>query len=90
MKTLSTDEIKGLNDDILSQLARGEEFIITHNGTPVAQIVSPSIPLKKFPPLTEDELAERKRALEYFREFRKTHSLGGLTYRELIDEGRRY
>lgn len=93
MKTLTTQDIPGLHPALLAQLASGEYFVITHDGVPVAHIVGTqavSAEEVESPELSADDLARRHEALERLREFRKTHSLGGLTYRELIDEGRKY
>lgn len=93
MKTLTTQDIPGLDPTLLAQLANGEHFVVTHEGVPVAHIVgtqtSPRVEGKKLE-LSAEDIEKRRVALEYLREFRKTHSLGGLTYRELIDEGRKY
>jgi len=93
MKTLTTQDIPGLDPTLLAQLASGEHFLITHDGVPVAHIVgTQAAPAEEggTPELSTEDLAKRHEALERLREFRKTHSLGGLTYRELIDEGRKY
>jgi len=71
---------------LLRQVAQGEEITITRHGVPVARLV---------PVATRAAAEERKKltpreAIEAIREFRKGHTLGGLSIREMIDEGRRF
>ena len=60
---------------LLDQVERGETIIITRPGKPVARL----IPIRD----------ERRRALAELKEPRTGRTLGGLSVRELIDEGRR-
>jgi antitoxin (DNA-binding transcriptional repressor) of toxin-antitoxin stability system len=53
--------------------------MITKHGVPVAMLVPP-----------RRGSLDAKTAVEKLKEFRKGHSLDGLTIREMIEEGRRY
>lgn len=63
---------------LLKRVAKGERITITRHGVPVAELV----PVRARP-MSADEAVAR------LREFRKGVRLGGLSIRELIDEGRR-
>jgi prevent-host-death family protein len=65
---------------LLEKVEAGEEITITKHGTPVARLV----PVKK-----QTTPAERRAAIERWREKSKGLSLGGLKIRDLINEGRR-
>jgi prevent-host-death family protein len=64
---------------LIDGVEKGESVVITRHGKPVARIV----PIEE-PPMSVEE------AIEGLLAFRKRHPLKGLTFRELIDEGRRY
>ena len=63
---------------LLNRVAKGEAIQITRRGVPLAQLV----PVKTQPPQDAQEAARR------IREARRGVRLGGLTIRELINEGR--
>jgi len=63
---------------LLERVARGERITITKHGVPVAELVpADSAPRKAI----GDAIAELK-------EFRKEHTLGDLSLRDLIEAGR--
>ncbi len=64
---------------LLDKVAGGEPVAITKRGRPVARL----IPIE---PATSDP----DQVLEWMRTFRAGNTLGGLSIRELIDEGRKY
>lgn len=65
---------------LLAEVARGTEVVITNRGVPVARLI---------PANAEAERRERaRRAMEGILELSKGLSLGGLTIKDLIDEGR--
>jgi prevent-host-death family protein len=64
---------------LLAKAASGEEIIITKYGVPIARLV----PFKK-----RHTVAERRQAIERFRQLSKDLSLGNLKIRDLINEGR--
>ncbi len=80
MKTVGAYEAKTHLSKLLDEVAKGETILITRHGTPVAQL-SPASGAKRM---------SVKEAIAKLKELRKGNTLGGITIRELIDEGRRY
>ena len=63
---------------LLDRVAAGEEVVITRHGKPVARLVAP-------------DCVDRTRAHEAFaklKELRRRTTLGGLSWKELRDQGR--
>ena len=79
MKSIGSYEAKTHLPALLDQVAAGEEITITKRGIPVARLV----PIEKETPMTVRE------AISRMLEISSNESLGNLTIRELIDEGRR-
>ena len=79
MRTVGAYEAKTHLAELLDQVGVGESITITRHGVPVARLVPALDP----PEMTVDE------AIDGIRRFRETHSLGGLSVREMIEEGRR-
>lgn len=79
MKTVGAYEAKTHLPRLLEEVAAGESITITKHGAPVAMLV----PVQK-PNRSLEEVAASIRAT------RKGSTLGGLSIRELIDEGRRF
>jgi prevent-host-death family protein len=63
---------------LLDRVARGEQFIITRHGRPIARLV----------PVGRTGSDRRREAVERLRLFADRHSLG-VPVKELINEGRR-
>jgi prevent-host-death family protein len=80
MKTVGTFEAKTHLNELLQRVSKGESIRITRRGVPVAKLV----------PDDEAETRDIGKIIREIREIRQGISLGGLTIRELIDEGRRY
>ena len=80
MKTVGTFEAKTHLNELLQKVSKGETIRITRRGIPVAKLV----------PADEGERKKLKEVVREIREIRKGATLGGLTIRELINEGRRY
>lgn len=80
MKTVGAYEAKTRLAQLLDSVAKGERITITRHGVPVA-VLSPAEPAKGV------AVAETIRALQRFRRKRR---LGGVSLRQLIEEGRRY
>ena len=78
--TVGAYEAKTHFSELLAKVESGEEITITKHGTPVARLV----PFKQ-----ESTQAERRAAIERWKERAKGLSLGGLKIRDLISEGRR-
>jgi len=66
--------------EIIDRVAKGEEFTITRQGSPVAKLVPTNGRLKT----SVDE------AIVELRRFRRKHKLRGITIKQMIEEGRRY
>lgn len=82
MHQIGTFEAKNRFSELLDEVEAGEEIVVTRRGKPVARIVAFEPP--------DRGVADALAAMERIREQAKTVSLGGITIRELIDEGRRY
>jgi prevent-host-death family protein len=80
MKTIGAFEAKTHLNELLRRVSKGEVIRITRRGVPVAKLV----------PADETEKKDLKKVVQAIREISKGASLGGLTIRDLIDEGRRY
>jgi prevent-host-death family protein len=79
MKHIGAYEAKTHLSELLERVAKGEKITITKHGVPVATL-QPAAIAKKTP--IRDIIDQMKR-------FRNKHHLGGLTIREMIEEGRR-
>ncbi len=65
---------------LLERVQNGERFVITKHGHPIAELV----------PYRQREPEKIRAAIDNLKAFQQTHSLGGLSVREMIDEGRKY
>jgi len=79
MTTVGAYEAKTHLPKLLNRVAKGEKIVITKHGVPVAVLQQPELTKKTAP---QDVIAG-------LREFRKGHSLKGLSLKEMIEEGRR-
>jgi prevent-host-death family protein len=79
MKQVGVYEAKTQLPRLLDEVEQGETITITRYGRPIARIV----PLR-------GRRRTVKEAIEAMEEFRRGHTLDGLTVRELIEEGRRH
>ena len=79
MITVGAFEAKTRFSSLLDKVAAGEEIIITKHGKPVARLVGAA---------TRDQ-ADIDQAVRQLRQLRKQTTLGGLSWKELRDEGRR-
>ncbi len=64
---------------LLEKAAKGERITITRHGVPLV-VLTPAAPERK---------KTVSRTIEELRKFRKNHTLGAVSLRELIAEGRR-
>jgi prevent-host-death family protein len=64
---------------LLGQVERGETITITRHGRPVARLI----------PIAGSSRDERRRAVAELKELRAGQTLGCLSVRELVDQGRR-
>ena len=80
MPTIGAFEAKTHLPKLLRRVANGERFVITRHNRPVAELIP-------FQPHDSDKV---RAAIAGLKAFQDTHSLGGLSVRALIEEGRRY
>lgn len=80
MKSVGAFEAKTRLNELLRRVSDGETIRITRRGVPIAKLV----------PLENKGKEDVVKAVRELREIRKKLSLGGLSMRKLIDEGRRY
>jgi prevent-host-death family protein len=68
--------------ELLERAAKGEQILITKRGKPVAMLGPPPAPDKK----------DVRQVIEEFKAYskRQKRTLGNVTARELIEEGRRF
>ncbi len=82
MTTISFYEARTHFSELLDQVAKGKRVLITRRGKPAALLSPP-------PTETKKDVAEVVREMLAFRD-REGPTLGGLTIRKLIEEGRRF
>jgi prevent-host-death family protein len=80
MISVGSYEAKTHLPSLLEKVGKGEEVIITKHGVPIAKLV----------PVTEAEKRDRKDVVQSLLKFAKGNSMGGMTIRDMIDEGRKY
>ena len=80
MSEVGAFEAKTHLPKLLERVQKGERFVITKHGHPVAEL----IPFRKRDP---DKI---RLAIDNLKAFQKAHSLRGLSVREMIEEGRNY
>ncbi len=79
MFTVGAFEAKTHLSSLLERVERGEEVLITRHGKAVARLV----------PAAAGERARVDEAIAKLKSLRACSTLGGLSWRELRDEGRR-
>lgn len=79
MVTVGAFEAKTHLSALLDRVAAGEEVVITKHGKPVARLVA----------ARQIERAQVSEAFEKLIALRKGTTLGGLSWKELRDQGRR-
>ena len=81
MKFVGTYEAKTHLPSLLNEVENGQSIIITKRGKVIAKIV----------PATDAEQRDVKQVIAEFRAYsqRQGRTLGGLTVRDMIEEGRR-
>ena len=80
MSEIGASEAKTHLLRLLERVRKGERFMIRKHGNPVAEL----IPFRKRDP------EKIRAAVEDLKAFQKAHTLGGLSVREMIEEGRKY
>jgi prevent-host-death family protein len=79
MTTVGSYQAKTHLPQLLERVARGEKILITRRGKPVALLTQP--------PAQERDIQD---IIRQMRELRRGNTLGGLSIREMIEEGRRF
>jgi prevent-host-death family protein len=79
METVGAYEAKTHLPKLLERVSKGERITITKHGVPVAVLQSPDL----------EKTFDIKSVIAELRNLRSKHSLGGLSIREMIEEGRR-
>lgn len=79
MQTIGAFQAKTHFSSILDQVEKGTSVIITKHGRPVARLV----------PMTGSDQEQIKSAIQRFKQLAQLHTLGGLDWKKLRDEGRR-
>ncbi len=80
MAEVGAFEAKTHLPQLLERVRKGERIVITKHGQPIAELM----PFKKRDPNKTRTTIDRLKA------FQKSHRLGGLSIREMIEEGRRF
>ena len=81
MTIVGPGEAQHLLPQLRARVARGEEILITEDGKPVAKLV----------PSAATEQPDVKKVIEAFKSYSasQARTLGDLTFRAMIEEGRR-
>ena len=61
-------------------MQQGERFVVTKHKCPVAELL----------PFRRPDTDRIRAAIDGLKEFQRTHSLEGLSVRQMVEEGRRY
>jgi prevent-host-death family protein len=80
MTTVGAFDAKTHLNALLKRVSKGETIRITRRGVPIAKLV----------PADAGDKEDPKQLIREIRELRKSATLGKMTIRELINEGRRY
>jgi prevent-host-death family protein len=80
METVGSYQAKTHLSALLERVASGERIRITRHGVPIAMLV----------PLEAEPRRDFKEVTREIKDLRKGRTLGGITIRQLIEEGRRY
>ena len=80
MSEISAFEAKTYLPRLLKRVQAGEHFVITKHNRPVAELI----------PFRTHDASNIRAAIDDLKALQKTHDLGGLSVRRVIEEGRRY
>ena len=80
MSEIGAFEAKTNLPRLLKRVQAGERFVITRHNHPVAELI----------PFRERDSGRIRDAIDDLKAFQKTHDLGGISVRQMIEEGRRY
>ena len=80
MPEIGAFEAKTRLPQLLRRVEAGERFVITRHGRPLAELV----------PFQPRDSGKVQSAIDALKEFQRTHSLGGLSVRQMVEEARKY
>ena len=80
MPQIGAFEAKTHLPQLLKRVQAGERFVITRHNRPVAELI----------PFRTHDAGKIRTAINDLKAFQRTHDLGGLPVRQMIEEGRRY
>ena len=80
MSEIGAFEAKTNFSNLLKRVEAGERFVITKHSRPVAELI----------PFRQRDAEKIRAAIDSLKAFQDTHSLAGLSVREMIEEGRKY
>jgi prevent-host-death family protein len=85
MKTIGSLEAQEQFSELLERAANGEQIVITRNNRPLAMLIPA-------PEAVEPKDSDLEQVVKEMLDYRDRHgpTLGGITIRELIEEGRRF
>ena len=78
MESVGAYEAKTHLPKLLERVMKGERITITKHGVPIAVLQAPDV----------KKTVNIKSLINEIREFRERHTLGGISLREMIEEGR--
>lgn len=79
MQTIGAFQAKTYFSALLEQVEKGDQIIITKHGRPVARLV----------PAVGTDRERIKEIIQHFKKLSQSHTLGGLNWKQLRDEGRK-
>ena len=79
MESVGAYEAKTHLPKLLERVMKGERITITKHGVPIAVLQAPDV----------KKTVDTKSLINEIRNFRERHTLGGISLREMIEEGRR-
>ena len=80
MSEIGAFEAKRHLPRLLERVWKGERFMITKHGNSMAELI----------PFRKRDREKIRAAIEDLKAFQKAHSLGGLSVREMIEDGRKF
>ena len=79
MSEIGAFEAKTHLPQLLKRVQAGERFVITKHNRPIAELI----------PFRTHDAGKIRAVIDDLKAFQKTHDLGGLSVRQMIEEGRR-
>lgn len=80
MSVVGAFEAKTHLPNLLDRVAKGERITITKHGVPIAMLV----------PVSSKDKPDIQSVIEEIKAFRRGRTLGDISLREMIEEGRRF